>query len=219
MSTFETGFSVQDESTPHVPTAVERVAQAGQRVADALLRNQLSDEELLAAATQLDAVARVLDQGSLDHETIVEQLRSRRRWPEHDPASGARNMMAPRLRMWGDGPNKMLGEVTLSYLYQGPPGHAHGGMSALILDHALGVCNGYAGRSAVTGTLTVRYHKLTPLRVPLTVRAECVKFDGRKITTVGSIEHEGETCVSAEGLFIELKGATPSAAGGPGLPG
>jgi acyl-coenzyme A thioesterase PaaI-like protein len=212
MTQAETGFVVPDDTKPHITTAVEFVAQAGQRVADALLRSQLTDEELLAAAGELDIVAKRLEEGSLDHATIVKELLTWSRPAEHDPVSGVRNMMAPPLRMHGDGPRKMRGEVTLGYVYQGPPGYAHGGISAMILDHALGVCNGWSGKSGVTGTLTLRYHKLTPLCVPLTVRTECVSVEGRKITTVGRIEYEGETCVSAEGLFIELKG-------GLGLPG
>jgi hypothetical protein len=201
----ETGFVVPDGNDDS-PTPIALVKQAGQRVADALLRTQLSDEDLCAAAQQLDDVARALEDGALDHATIVKELRTWRRRPEHDPASGARNLIAPPLRMHGTGPRSMLGEVTLGYLYQGPPGHAHGGISAMILDHALGVCNGWSGKSGVTGTLTLRYHQLTPLCVPLTVRTECVSVEGRKIRTVGSIEYKGETCVSAEGLFIELKG-------------
>ena len=205
-SAAETGFPVPREAAPHPSTPLELVVLAGKRVADAILRTQLADAELVEAARQLDAVAAQLDEGALEHSTIVEELRAWRRMPEHDPASGARNMMAPPLKMHGDGPRKMVGEVTLDYLYQGPAGYAHGGISALILDHALGVTNGWAGKVGVTGTLTLRYHQLTPLCTPLTVRTECVSVDGRKIRTVGRIEHEGVTCVSAEGLFIEPRG-------------
>ncbi len=35
----------------------------------------------------------------------------------------------------------MQGVVTLTLPYQGPPGHVHGGVSALLLDHVLGVAN------------------------------------------------------------------------------
>lgn len=204
-----TGFTVPEDFAPHPPTPIEMVAQAGQRVADALLRTRVSDAELAGAARQLDAVAARLEQEAVDHATVVEELL---RWsspPQHDPASGSRNIFAPPLRMRGDGPRSMIGEVTLSYLHQGPPAHAHGGVTALLLDHALGVTNGYAGKSGVTGTLTLRYHRLTPLCVPLTVRTECVSVDGRKIRTNGRIEYDGETCVSAEGLFIELKEMHP----------
>jgi len=206
MTQLETGFAVPEDTGPRTATAIELVAQAGQRVADALLRTQLSDGELDGVADQLVAVAKQLENGALRHATIVEELRTWSRQPQHDPASGARNMMAPPLRMRGDGPRTMVGEVTLGYLYQGPPGHAHGGITALILDHALGVTNGWAGKSGVTGTLTLRYHRLTPLCTPLTVRTECVDVQGRKIRTVGRIEHDGVTCVSAEGVFIELTG-------------
>lgn len=205
MTQAETGFGVPEDGGSHTVTPIELLAQAGRRVADALLRTQLPEQELLDVIADLDAVADRLGEGAPDHATLVKEMLKWRRYPDHDPASGTRNMMAPPLRMRGDGPRKMVGEVTFNWLHQGPPAHAHGGMSALILDHALGVCNGWSGKSGVTGTLSLRYHKLTPLGVPLTVRTECVSVDGRKITTVGRIEHDGVTCVSAEGLFIEPK--------------
>ena len=210
MTQAETGFGMPSPDDQHTVTAVERVVQAGQRVADALLRTRLAEQDLLEAANDLDAIAKRLGDGALDHEAIVKELLTWRRPPEHDPAAGRRNMMAPPLRLVGDGPNTMVGEVTLGYLYQGPPGHVHGGISAMILDHALGVCNGYSGHAGVTGTLSMRYRRLTPLDVPLTVRAECIDVDGRKIRTVGRIEYQGETCVTAEGLFIQLKGIPPA---------
>ncbi|WP_127784362.1 hotdog domain-containing protein [Rhodococcus sp. X156] len=206
MTQADTGFgsaSPNGQSPTGHPVAV---VEATRRVGEALLRTDLPAEELQDIAAQLDAIAARLAVGAPSHEQVADELRGWKRPPEHDPASGARNVVAPPLRLVGDGPRTMIGEVTLNWLHHGPPHHAHGGVSALILDHALGVCNGWAGKPGVTASLTMTYHRMTPLNVPLTVRTECLSIEGRKIRTVGSIEHEGQVCVSAEGLFIALPG-------------
>jgi acyl-CoA thioesterase FadM len=54
----------------------------------------------------------------------------------------------------------------------------------------------------MTGTLTLRYHRTTPLFEELTVTARQQSTDGRKIHTTGSISASGVTCVSAEAVFV-----------------
>jgi len=97
----------------------------------------------------------------------------------------------------------VVGTVTLHLPYQGPPGYVHGGVSALLLDHTLGVANFWAGASGRTGELTLRYHRPTPLFTELAVRGRQTSVDGRKIRTEGEISTaDGTVCVSAKGLFI-----------------
>jgi len=86
--------------------------------------------------------------------------------------------------------------------YQGPPSCVHGGVSALLLDHTLGVANAWSGPSGMTAELTLRYHHPTPLFEPLTVTGRQVAVNGSKIRAVGSISAGDRTCVTAEGLFI-----------------
>ena len=57
----------------------------------------------------------------------------------------------------------------------------------------------------MTAQLTLRYRKPTPLFTPLTVRAQQVSVDGRKIRAAGTISAHGEVCVEAEGLFIAMR--------------
>ena len=54
----------------------------------------------------------------------------------------------------------------------------------------------------MTGRLTVRYRRPTPLHTELRVVAEVERVDGRKAHVDGRIEHDGETCAEAEGLFL-----------------
>jgi len=56
----------------------------------------------------------------------------------------------------------------------------------------------------MTGTLTVRYRRPTPIRKPLRLESALVSRDGRKITTRGAIYDGDDLTAEAEGIFIEL---------------
>ena len=71
--------------------------------------------------------------------------------------------------------------VNFDYPYEGPPTCVHGGVIAETFDEVLGAANMVAGNPAMTGTLTVRYRKPTPLHTDLRVVARCTGRDGRKI--------------------------------------
>ncbi len=79
----------------------------------------------------------------------------------HDPVTGPENPIAPPVEYTAVDSHTIEAVTTLGLPYQGPPSCVHGGVSALILDHTLGVANGWAGVSGVTAELTIRYHELT----------------------------------------------------------
>src|SRR3546814_11750242 len=81
----------------------------------------------------------------------------------HDPITGAENAIAPPLHLSGREDGSIGGVVTLGLPYQGPPGHVHGGVSAMLPDHMLGVSNAWAGTSGMTARRTPNYHSPTPL--------------------------------------------------------
>ena len=56
----------------------------------------------------------------------------------------------------------------------------------------------------MTGTLTIRYRRPTPLHTELRFEGVCERSEGRKIYTSGQL-FAGETlCAEAEGLFISV---------------
>ena len=77
-------------------------------------------------------------------------------------------------------------------------------MIALLFDEILGTANLVAGRPGMTGTLSVRYRRPTPLLIPLELEARQIRVDGRKIITEATISVEGEVTASAEAIFIEV---------------
>lgn len=50
-------------------------------------------------------------------------------------------------------PDKVYTDVELGAAYEGPPGHVHGGVCAMILDHVLGATAHQPDTAAFTGTL------------------------------------------------------------------
>jgi len=61
-----------------------------------------------------------------------------------------------------------------------------------------------AGYPAMTGTLTVRYRKPTPLRTPIRIEARTVGREGRKVTAWGGMYHGELLTAEAEGIFVQL---------------
>jgi len=89
---------------------------------------------------------------------------------------------------------------------EGPPGHAHGGSMAAVLDEVLGLAAWAAGYSIVVGNLNVSFRNLLPLQQVVTVESRVVSAEGRKVKVHGRI-CSGDT-VYAEGdcLCITIQG-------------
>ncbi len=123
------------------------------------------------------------------------------------PMTGMLNPIAPPARVWVvDGPDggyrEVRGEAYFDYPYEGPPTCVHGGVIAEIFDEMLGAANMVADNAAMTGTLTVRYRKPTPLRTLLRIEARCLGRTGRKVQTWGGIFNGDVMTAEAEGTFI-----------------
>lgn len=182
---------------------VDAAVTAARRVIESLLRaGGGSTAEMGRIADQLNSVADHLDEHAPAMDQRMVDMWAGEGITRHDPVTGPENAIAPPLQLTGQADGSVRGVLTLGLPYQGPPGHVHGGISALVLDHTLGVANHWAGLSGMTAELTLRYHRPTPLFEPLVISGEQTYVDGRKIRTAGSITAGAELCVSAEGLFI-----------------
>lgn len=89
--------------------------------------------------------------------------------------SGSLNAVAPPMRLEvGEraGEPAIIGHVRLSRLREGPPGHAHGGAIAGLFDEVMSAAQRLGGgEGGLTGRLTVRYRKPTPLETDVRFRA------------------------------------------------
>ena len=126
---------------------------------------------------------------------------------------GLRNAIAPPLLIEHDETGRAWSSFHLGAAYEGPPGLVHGGVSALLLDQLLGEAAGAGGKPGMTGTLTLRYRRGTPLG-DLTAEAHIDRVDGIKTYAVGHIADAEGVTVEAEGVFILPKWARQAIADG-----
>jgi acyl-coenzyme A thioesterase PaaI-like protein len=178
------------------------------------LRCSHAPEEVLAEATghiqrAVDALRPWLREGEGWSTISIGDDNAGMDWKDDDltyvmpysPVSGKRNAIAPQIRLWQEG-GDVRGEVVFSPTYAGPPGSVHGGIIAAVFDEVLAMANVISGVAGFTGTLTIRYHKQTPLDTPIELWGKNVRRDGRKQVCKGEMRVNGEVTASAEGLFI-----------------
>lgn len=90
---------------------------------------------------------------------------------------------------------------------EGPPGHAHGGSMASVLDEAMGISAWISGHPVVAASLKVEFRGKLPLGTDATVEAWVEKVEGRKVTTRGRLHDPatGAVFAESEGLFIAIQ--------------
>jgi len=89
--------------------------------------------------------------------------------------------------------------------FVGPPGHAHGGIIATILDEAMGKVNKLRDVIALTGRMEVDYLRPVPLGTPLTVEGWELRVNGREHIHAAEIRNaNGEVLAESKGTFIEI---------------
>jgi len=121
-------------------------------------------------------------------------------------ACGKNNPEGMRLRFtYDEGRNSYVCRFRLDKRYTGPPGHAHGGIIATVLDEAMGKVNKLRQVVALTSEITINYLKPVPLNKPLRVESREVKVKGRRHINMAEIlNQKGEVLARGRGLFIAI---------------
>jgi acyl-coenzyme A thioesterase PaaI-like protein len=186
-----------------------RLAAAMRLVIARLVETDAPEAELAAAA---DALER-------DAERLATHPRPNRYegWSEtspagdtggffdHSPLIGLSNPLSPPVELRAQDDRKsVLGRVVFGSAYEGPPGCVHGGYIAAAFDEVLGFANALSGTPGMTGTLTIRYRRPTPLHTELRFVAQFDRAEGRKIYTSGKLFAGESLCAEADGLFIAV---------------
>lgn len=176
------------------------LAESVRRLVDATIRTQVdattvarAKEKIHCATEELSAA---LIPGSFGMQTTDGQPMV---WG--NVVIGLRNPVAPPLVIHHGADGLVWADFALGAAYEGPPGHVHGGVCAMVLDHVLGATAHKPGRPAYTGTLTLRYLRGTPLG-KLRAEARIDRVDGVKTFAVGHIADAQGITVEAEGVFI-----------------
>lgn len=185
-------------------------AEAVRDLIDLLMTKDFGDGILLAEAEVLRGVVDRLERAGGDG-------RRSRSTPDiaghpgdffpNSPMSGWANPISPPISIWAEEDEQgryIRGRAIFTIPYEGPPTCVHGGMVALLFDEILGNANLVANRPGMTGTLTIKYRRPTPLLTPLDLEARQVSVDGRKIHTQATISVNGEVTAEATAIFIEV---------------
>jgi acyl-coenzyme A thioesterase PaaI-like protein len=99
----------------------------------------------------------------------------------------------------------MVGRAWFGPGAQGPPGHAHGGSIAAVLDEAMGAAAWWSGHLGVAVRLDTRYLRMIPLGTDARLEASVERAEGRKVWARAALTDEGgEVFAKAEGMFVEL---------------
>ena len=116
---------------------------------------------------------------------------------------GNENPHSIGITMFVDDDGVLTSEFTLNKTHQGPPGHAHGGASAAILDEVMGLVVWASGYKVVAANININYHKMLPLEQPLLAVAHITQVGERKIVSEGKIQLADSTvAVSGSGVYV-----------------
>lgn len=112
-----------------------------------------------------------------------------------------------RLRYYQRDEDKALvGKAWFGPGTEGPPGHAHGGSMAALLDEAMGAASWSSGHPAVAVEIKVSFRNSLPIGSVVSMEAWVEKTERRKITLRGRLlGPHGVVFAESEGLFLRLR--------------
>jgi acyl-coenzyme A thioesterase PaaI-like protein len=199
-------FIADDTPTAEVlrrEKVVAALTESVRGLVDATIRSTVGDEEILAVRDEVDALVERLRVAQIPGPAGVRFNTEGHSWSWGNAVVGQRNAIAPPLEIVHDVPaGRAHADVTLGAAYEGPPGLVHGGISALLLDQIMGETASGFRRVTMTGTLTLRYRRGTPLG-PLRVEAWIASESERKVSVEARLlAPDGRPTVEATGLFI-----------------
>lgn len=185
----------------------EPLTQSVRELIDATIRTEVDAATVAEVTAQVDAATSRLRSKQLPGPFGVRYTFDGDGMAWGNPVIGVRNPVAPPLDLNYDDSGKVWSDFHLGAAYEGPPGHVHGGVCALVLDHVLGeAASGGLTRPAFTGTITCRYLRATRLGA-LHTEAAIERVDGVKTFAVGHLADDEGITVEAEGVFVVPKWA------------
>lgn len=99
----------------------------------------------------------------------------------------------------------MFGHVRYGDRAQGPPGFAHGGSIASVLDEIMGMAAWQKGLNVVAAELWVKYRQPTPLWTELKLRAWVESLEGRRAEIRSELTlADGSICCVGGGTFVNI---------------
>jgi acyl-coenzyme A thioesterase PaaI-like protein len=182
------------------------LAESVRELIDATIRTEVDADTVAAVKAEIDAATARLRSQQIDGPFGVRYTTGGDSMAWGNPVIGIRNPMAPPLVIQRNADGLVFTDFHLGAAYEGPPGHVHGGVAALVLDHVLGEAASNTENPRFTGTITMRYLRTTRLG-RLHAEARIDRTEGVKTFAVGHLADEEGITVEAEGVFIQPKWA------------
>ena len=188
--------------------ARQRLASATRALNEKLVSTDI-DPELAAALTEkIEGLAAELRQAQ-QVTGLVDMAKRGQRGTIDDvmgelvSVGGRSHPCSPELR-WQEASNRITGTVKFSQAFEGPPGHVHGGWVAGVLDHLMGMTHVRTGHPGMTGGLSVRYLKPTPLNQRIEVSAQATELDDKRTEVKAEMRFGETTTATAEAIFVRV---------------
>jgi acyl-coenzyme A thioesterase PaaI-like protein len=188
--------------------ARQRIGAAIRRLGHRIVGTTVDTDALSVMATDLESMVASLNGAPRSRPT--EGFRETFRAPPDGatigdkpdrPYSGAASPLGCDLAIRRSG-QEIVATATLDSAHEGPPGRAHGGVTAAIFDDLFGYVLHLEQTAAFTGDLHVRYERGVPMHRELTFRVRLVERVGRKLLMAGECSDGEYQVASAKATFI-----------------
>ena len=188
--------------------ARQRLAAATRALNEKLISTDIAPELAAALTEQIEDLTAELNQAEQVNGLVDMAKRGERGtidnvMGELVAMAGRSHPCSPEL-LWQEEPNRIIGTVTFGQAFEGPPGHVHGGWVAGVLDHLMGMTHVRTGHPGMTGGLSVRYLKPTPLNHLIEVSAEATELDDKRTEVKAEMRCGETTTATAEAIFVRV---------------
>ena len=188
--------------------ARQRLASATRALNEKLVSTDIDPELADALTEKIEGLAAELNQAQ-QVTGLVDMAKRGQRGTIDDvmgelvSVGGRSHPCSPELR-WQEASNRITGTVKFSQAFEGPPGHVHGGWVAGVLDHLMGMTHVRTGHPGMTGGLSVRYLKPTPLNQVIEVSAQATELDDKRTEVKAEMRFGETTTAKAEAIFVRV---------------
>jgi hypothetical protein len=183
----------------------EPLTESVRALIDATIRTEVGAETVAAAKAEIDAATARLRSEQVDGPYGIRFGADGDQMPWGNVVIGVRNPVAPPLVI----EQRADGGVSTDSISARPTKvrlDTCMGVAALVLDHILGAAASSPEKARLTGTITLRYLRLTRLG-QLHAEARITRTEGVKTFTAGHLADDEGVTVEAEGVFIQPRWA------------
>ena len=178
---------------------------------ETLLTTRPSAEQLDRLRSSVGDMQSVL--ADEDRSPYWERGEGKAGFQRYSPYRGTANPVAPPMVIEPDvnqPDERVQATVTVSPVYEGPPGSVHGGMIAAMFDELMSAAQVVGGqrRAGVTAKLEIRYRALTPSNQPLSLSAWIDSETSRRCVVRAECHSGADRTAEARALFVRPTGAS-----------